>query len=140
MNNPVWIGFLISAVVFTTSCDTSISEYEPKNEDEKQIISLLSTFVDAGNAGDLATIAVSFHDSGTYKSVRGAQITKNQIAETKPEWWTVSGNVRLANPKMTVSKDRAKVVVTAKHGAHYKTTTVFTVVKENQRWLILKVE
>ena len=140
MKKARWVCSILSTALVLFSCDTSIGDYQPRSEDEKKIIALLAAFVDAGNAGDLAAIQASFHDQGSYKNVRGGKITKNQIPQTDPEFWTVAGKVQLKNPKLQVSDNRAEVIVTAKHGAHFTATTVFTLTKEDNRWLIVKVE
>ena len=140
MKKVFLIGLVICLVHLFTSCEKSLTDYQAKSEDEKQIIERLNLFVDAGNRGDVAAIQDSFHTDGTYKSVRGARITRSQIPETKPEWWTVSGKVALKDPRLQITGERAEVIVTARHGAHYKTTTVYTLAKENGRWLILGVE
>jgi hypothetical protein len=77
------------------SCETSIKEYKPKNENEKQIIALLNTYVEARNSGNLKILRSTFHDNGIYISGRGREIKANEILDTKPEWWTSDGDVKL---------------------------------------------
>ena len=87
-------GAIISLCMVLSSCDSSLNDYQPQNEDERQIAELLITFQDACNNGDIGTLQALFHDNGTYESVRGGQITKGQIAETDPDWWTVGWRKR----------------------------------------------
>ena len=76
MKNIISIGIVLFTVLLSFSCETSINEYKPKSDDEKQIIALLNTYVDSCNNGDLKRLQASFHEGGIYKSVRGGQSQK----------------------------------------------------------------
>jgi hypothetical protein len=140
MKRIIFIGFLLSTVLLFISCETSINEYKPKNEKEKQIIALLNTFVDSCNNGDLKRLQDTFHDGGIYNSVRGGQVTKSEITQKDPEWFTVAGKIELKNPEFEINGNLATILVTARHGNHYKGASLFTLVKEDNQWLIMKVE
>ena len=140
MKRALLIGFIISAFLLFNSCDTPLNDYQPKSEDEKQIIVLLNTYLEANNSGDLINLQKTFHDNGIYKSVRGGQVTKSQITETQPEWFTIAGKIELLNSEIEINSKDATVLVTEKHGTHYKTAGLYTLVKENGHWLIMKRE
>ena len=53
MKKTFSIGLFLTAFLFFSSCDTPLNEYKPKSDDEKQIIALLNTYVDARNKKDL---------------------------------------------------------------------------------------
>ena len=46
----------ISLIILFNSCDTPINEYKPKSDDEKRMIALLNTYVEARNKQDLKGI------------------------------------------------------------------------------------
>jgi len=140
MKRTLFIIFILSIFLLFNSCDTPLNEYQAKNEDEKQIIALLNTFLEANNSGDLINLQKTFHDNGIYKSLRGGQVTKSQITETQPEWFTIAGKIELKNPEIKIAENEATVQVKSKHGAHFTSSEIFTLIKENNRWLIMKVE
>ena len=138
MKRILFVVLSLSSLLISTSCDTPIEKYKPKNEDEKQIIALLNTFCDACNSGDLAELQSIFHEEGIFNSVRGGKVTKSQMTEKEPEWFTISGKIKLKNPKITFGNNEARVTVQGKHGTHYTTGHRFTLAKENDRWLIME--
>ena len=140
MKRIIFIWIVLSTFLQFISCETSINEYKPKNDDEKQIIALLNTYVDSCNNGDLKRLQTTFHDGGIYNSVRGGQVTKSEITQKDPEWFTIAGKIQLKNPEFEINGNKATVLVTARHGKHYKGASLFTLVKEDKQWLIMKVE
>lgn len=128
----------ILLVLVLNSCDTPLKEYSPKNEDEKNIIALLNTYCDARNSADLEKLQETFHDNGIYISGRGGQFTKEKIVETNPKDW-LDNKVDLYDPEFKISGNEAKVTMTAKYGT-FKTTQIYSLVNENNNWLIMKVE
>ena len=124
-------GILITTFVLLNSCDTPLNEYQPKSKDEKQISALLNAFIEARNSGDLTRLQSTFHDDGLYISNQGIRVPKAQIADTQPERWIDHGTVQLLNPEIEISNTDAKVRVTEKHRAHFKTPGIYTLRKEN---------
>jgi hypothetical protein len=140
MKRAFLIGFIISALLLFNSCDTPLNDYQPKSEDEKQIIVLLNTYLDARNNGDLNRLQSAFHDNGIYISSDGIKVPKAEIVKTESEWWVGGGRIELLNPEIEINSKDATVLVTEKHGTHYKTAGLYTLVKENGHWLIMKRE
>jgi hypothetical protein len=140
MKRAFLIGFIISALLLLNSCDTPLNDYQPKSEDEKQIIVLLNTYRDARNNGDLNRLQSAFHDNGIYISSDGIKVPKAEIVKTESEWWVGVGRIELLNPEIEINSNDATVLVTEKHGTHYKTAGLYTSVKENGHWLIMKRE
>ena len=136
MKRIVIFSVIVASIFLYISCDTPISKYETKDADEKQIVSLLNTFCDACNSGDLTKLQSIFHDDGVFNSVRGGKVTKSKMTEKNSEWFTISGKIKLKNPNFTIGDDDATVTVQGKHGAHYTTGHRFTLIKVNDRWLI----
>jgi len=138
MKNILLIGLFLNIVLLFISCDTPINEYKPKSDDEKQIIALLNTYVEARNSGNLKILRSTFNDDGVYISGRGREIKASEIVNTKPEWWTSDGEVKLYDPEITINGNKASVMTTARYGT-YKTAHIYTLINENGNWLIMKV-
>jgi hypothetical protein len=139
MKNLLFALVTISIIILFNSCDTQLNDYQAKNENEKQIIALLNTYVDARNSGNLKILYSTFHDNGIYISGRGREIKANEILDTKPEWWTSDGDVKLYDPKITINGNKASVMTTAKYGS-FSTAHIYTLINESGKWLIMKVE
>ena len=84
MKRALLIGFIISALLLFNSCDTPLNEYKPKSDDEKQIIALLNTYLDARNKKDLAGIQATFHKDGIYYEGMGGEFKASEIHKYRP--------------------------------------------------------
>jgi hypothetical protein len=140
MKRALLIGIIISALFLFNSCDIPLNEYKPKSDDEKQIIALLNTYADARNKGDLNLLQSTFQDNGVYISNDGIKVPKAEIVKTESEWWVSGGKFELLNPEIKINSKDATVLATEKHGTHFKTAGLYTLVKENGNWLIMKRE
>jgi hypothetical protein len=140
MKRALFIGIIISALLLFNSCDTPLNEYKPKSDDEKQIIALLNTYADARNKGDLNRLQSTFQDNGVYISNDGIKVPKAEIVKTESEWWVSGGKFEVLNPEIKINSKDATALATEKHGTHFKTAGLYTLVKENGNWLIMKRE
>jgi hypothetical protein len=131
---------VLTTLLLFNSCGTPLNEYQAKSEDEKQIIVLLNTYLDARNNGDLNRLQSTFRDNGVYISNGGIKVPKAEIVKTESEWWVMAGRVELLNPEIKINGKDATVLATEKHGTHHKTASLYTLVKENGHWLIMKRE
>jgi hypothetical protein len=138
MKRIIFIWIVLSTVLLFISCETSINEYKAKSDDEKQIIAVLDTYLDARNSGNLKILQSTFHDDGVYISGRGREIRASEIVNTKPEWWTSDGEVKLYDPEITINGNKASVMTTAKYGS-YSTAHIYSLINEKGNWLIMKV-
>ena len=143
MQRILYVIFVLAGFLLFNSCDTPLSEYVPKDDEEKNIVNLLNTYIDARNNGDMNTLASLFLDNGQYVAGVGRTFTKSQIAESQPAWWVQMGKIRLLNSEFTITGNEARVSSTAKWGKGLSAspyTHVATLVKEDGRWLFLKIE
>ena len=138
MKRTFFIGLFLAASFLLNSCDTQLNDYQAKNENEKQIIAVLNTYLDARNSGNLKNLQSTFHDDGVYISGRGREIKASEIVNTKPEWWTSDGEVKLYDPEITINGNKASVMTTAKYGS-YSTAHIYSLINEKGNWLIMKV-
>ena len=139
MTRALLISLAVSTLLLFNSCDSSIEKYNPKNEDEKKIISLLNTYCATRNSADLKKLQSTFHDDGIYISGDGGQFTKEKILETNPKDW-LDHKVELYNPEIKINGNKAQVITLAKYfSGTYKVTQYYDLVNENNQWLIMKV-
>lgn len=139
MKRIIFIGFLLSTVLLFISCDTPINEYKPKSDDEKQIIALLNTYIDARNKKDLKGMQATFTKDGIYYGGMGGEFKASEFLNTDPEFWTSSGELRLYDPKITINGNVAKIALVTLYGTAGRFEAAYTLVKENGNWLIKKV-
>jgi hypothetical protein len=132
----VFINFILSFIVLFNACDTPINEYKPKNDDEKQIVTLLQTLTDARNNEDVIGMQSTFHDNWKYIAGNGVEFTKSQIATSDPKMWTSYGKFGITDPDIKINGNEAQVSMNTWFGkARFQ--AAYTLVKENGNWLIL---
>lgn len=109
----------------------SLEEYVPVNYDEKEIITLLSTFNTAKLERDLEKYLACLCDNGSYMFGGGLIVSKEYLKFMLPEFWTAldAGNMQvfpssreslngnffdgqLFDPKIQIDGNKAKVVTT----------------------------
>jgi hypothetical protein len=140
MKRTLLFLIIISVYFLFNSCDTPINEYQSKNEDEQEIVDLLLRYTDAVNKGDTEKILTLFQDDGEFVTGRGrVSLAKEKMSKRKPEDWLDDGKRTLYNPEITLTGNEAKVLLQARFG-NYKTAKLFTLIKENDEWLIFKRE
>ena len=138
MNKAMLIILLLLSFFLICSCSIPIEEYQAKNEDEKDIINLLIRYTEIINTGDSEKIIAFFHENGEYVTVPGnVALSREKMTERKPEDWLYDGKRKFYNPEITLNDNEAKVMVHAKFGK-YTTAIIFTLVKENDKWLIMQ--
>jgi hypothetical protein len=139
MRNSLFALVTISLIILFNSCDTPINEYKPKSDDEKQIIALLNTYVEARNKKDLQAMQATFTKDAIYYGGTGAVIKASEIPTSDPEWWAMYGNLKLYDPKITINGNEAKIALVTLYGTAGRFEAAYTLVKENGNWLIKKV-
>lgn len=75
-------------------CDTPIDRYEPKSEDEKEILSVLIEYQNAKNNFDLDQLLSLMHEKGKFSFQCGLMVSKSDLKELLPGYWAEikSGN------------------------------------------------
>jgi len=139
MRNSLFALVTISLIILFNSCDTPINEYKPKSDDEKQIIALLNTYVDARNKKDLKGMQATFTKDGIYYGGMGGEFKASEFLNTDPEFWTSYGELTLYDPKITINGNVAKIALVTLYGTAGRFEAAYTLVKENGNWLIKEV-
>ena len=114
--------------------------FKAKNEDEKQMIALLQTHNYARNSGDLKSLQSLYHENAVYITGDGIKSPKPEIVNAAPNNWLDANKVKLLNPEIKTNGDEVEIIVKVKAGAHYTTSKIFFLAKENDKWLIIRVK
>ena len=138
MNRLTLIFLFLLSFLLICSCSTPIEEYQAKNDDEKDIIDLLIRYTEAVNTGDSEKIVTLFHENGKYVTGRGdIALSREKMTKWKPEDWLYDGERKFYNPEISLNGNEAEVMVHVKF-EKYTTAIIFTLVKENDKWLIMR--
>ena len=146
MNKVLHLFFTFTVLMTFNSCDTPINKYNAKSEDEKQIIKLLNDYQSSRNGNDMAKLRSTFHEEGVYISKDGIEWTKSKLQEQPEKWYKGQGsleemgNINLYNPQIKINENNATVDIMAKYGKVYTEAHKFSLVKENNDWLIMRME
>ena len=135
MKRILYINVILCSVLLFISCDTPLTEFKTKNEDEKQIVDLLQKYVDTRNGLDIKGIRSTFHDDGIYYKGMGGELKASDIESADPEIWSRGGELKMTDPDIKINGEEALVTVNTWYG-NAKFQAAFTVVKENGHWLI----
>lgn len=131
---------IIFSIAIVCSCGTPIEKYQAKSKDEKEIVDVLIKFTEVVNSGDTEEVLKLFHEKGEFVTGRGrVSIPRQELAKRKPEDWLDDGLRKFYNPEIEIKGNEAKVLLEARFG-NYKTPKIFTLVKENNHWIIMKRE
>lgn len=131
----------IAVLLVLCSCDTSINKYVPINDDEKDIIETLNTYLESRNSNDVKKLASLFADDGEYIGGDGNIIKgKDGVANSDPGWWTYYGKQKLFNLDINIKESNAIVSTTGKWGAATKYPQIFYLTKDDKKWIFSKIE
>ena len=140
MKRFFYISFFLATFLVLNSCNTPLNEYDPKNDAEKNITDLLNTYLDARNNGDINRLQSTFHDNATYFHIESKiTFTKIKIIDSDPEWW-VNHKVELFNPVIKINDNDATVSVAGESAGLERCRHIYTLIKEDGKWLIMKGE
>jgi hypothetical protein len=87
--------------------------------------------------GDGNKILELFNENGVYVTPRGREtLSREQISKRD---WLEAGPRNLFNPKIQINGNESTAIVEVRFG-NYKVPKVFNMTKENNKWLITKIE
>ena len=152
-------SFIIFAFIFFCRCDSPIEKYASRNEDEKEIISVLIRYQNAKNRFDLKRLLSLLHENGEFSFQCGLMVSKAKLAKMLPEFWTgiksgdasvfpmvhecINGDYyksgRLNNPQIEINGNKAEATVLFAKGLS-RVLQYFSLLRENNRWLITRAE
>lgn len=153
------VFLIIIIMVVSSCCDAPIEEYKPKNQDEREILSLLTQYQDAKSHFDIERYLSSLHDKGLFTFQCGRMVEKAVLEEELPAFWVdiQSGNAavfpivhecingdyfksgELNNLQLEVNHEKAEATVLFTKGV-CRVALYFSMLRENDRWLITRTE
>jgi hypothetical protein len=136
-----------------------ISKYEPVNQDERDIISMLIQYQEAKNNQDIERLLPLLHDNGEFALQCGRMVTKSVLKIELPAFWydIHSGNATnfpivhecingelyktgtLNNPKIHINNGISKTTVLFTKGV-CRVSFYVSMILENDRWWITRTE
>ena len=139
---------------------TRIDRYLSKNDDEAQIIALISAFNNAKTEYNLETYLACLSDHGTFMFGGSIMVSKKELSHLLPPFWAdrqkgyilsrpiaredLNGNFFegiLYDPILTVENDQAQAVVTfVTPIMRWKTKLFLDFRKQNGLWQISRLE
>lgn len=152
----VLISGIILVYLYAMLSGTPISKYIPKNEDEQHIMTLISTFHQAGLNHDLGTYLACLDDGGSFMFSGSLMVSKVELAKLLPTFWqelesgnmlvmansreSLNGNFlsgRFYNPVIVLKGKEAEAVVTfITPVLRWKTKLFLQLQKQKGYWLI----
>jgi hypothetical protein len=158
-NTSHFCFLLIIALAILSCSDAPISRYEPKNQDEREIISLLVHYQDARNDLDIDRFLSLLHDNGEFGFQCGRMVSKAVLKKELPLFWAdiQSGNTtvipivhecingdyyrtgQLANPHIEIVNETAVGTVLFTKGV-CRVPLYFTMSRDMGGWRITRTE
>ncbi len=135
---------------------TPITQYKPKNDDERALTQVFIKYITSRNNRDASTFLSTLHKDCKYMVTKDFTATKDELETLLPELWMQNDDnnaafgrcmawecwhenyyrtVMLINPKFRISKDRAYVEFKIVSGI-FMDDNYFDLVKEDNDWLI----
>ncbi len=139
MRRILFASSILSVLVLLISCGTPLEQYQPKNETEKELTETLLRHANARVSGDADKILAGFHDNCQVSLRPNVMLSKQQLSELKADDWTYDGKVYFSDPKFDIEGDKAIVNLKLNVGVAGNRNSHYTMVKENDEWLISNV-
>jgi hypothetical protein len=150
---------LIFTFTLFCCCDTPIDKYQPQDQDEKEILSVLIQYQNAKNHFEIDQLLSFLHENGKFSFQCGVMVSKVKLKELLPGFWAgikagnaavfpmthecVNGDYyksgKLNNLQIEIGNDKAEVTVLFTKGFS-RVLQYFSMVRENDRWLITRTE
>lgn len=151
---------LLALSLFGMYSGTRIDRYIPRNDDERQIVKLLSTFQKAKREYDLEAYLACLSDKGEFMFGGSIMVSKTELKKLLPPFWAdrktnhintrpssreeLNGNFFdgiFYDPVIKVNKDKAKAIVTfVTPIIRWKTKLFLDFRKHNGSWHISLLE
>lgn len=146
-------------MIFWFGCGTRISDIQPKNQSEKEILSVLIEYQNAKNERDIDRLLDLLHSTGEFTYACGIMVSKAELRENLPSFWAELDNERLKNvpmaheclngdyyttgilrdPEIIVSGESANVKVWFTRPLWSSLLQFFSLVREDGRWRITRI-
>ena len=123
------------SICFISGCGTKLEDYEPKNEQEKEIKGLLIEFTKARNDYNVPGI-VSLLADDCKINIWTRELSKSEFAQWKAKDLEGSGQYRFTNPEIRVTDDHAMAKLRCSQGFFVTLAFSFKMIRQNNGWMI----
>ncbi|MBC2735284.1 MAG: hypothetical protein HF981_13075 [Desulfobacteraceae bacterium] len=158
-NKCLSFSLMLFTCLITCSCGAPIEKYEPRSQDEKEIVSVLVEYQEAKNGFDLERLLYLLHEKGEFTFQCGMMVSKNRLKEMLPGFWAklssgdsavipivhecINGDYyntgKLHNLQIEIHRDKALATVLFAKGV-CRVPLYVTMRREDARWLITRTE
>ena len=141
MCKKLFLPNLLLLIFFSYSYAQSIKlqDYIPKNQDEVAIIQMLKSYSEGWQTKDKQKILACCNDNIELMDYHGKYLTKTEMIKTNVNDWTTTTWFGFYDPKIMIDGNKATVNLGVATGKRYMALTL-RMLRENQKWLILKHE
>lgn len=158
--SPLWPAFclLVLCLIFWCGCGTPVSDIQPRNQSEREILSLLTLYQDAKNDRNMDGLMDLLHPAGEFSYGCGVMVSKAELAKNLPAFWAgldkellktvpmahecLNGDYYttgiLREPEIVVSGDRAHVTVWFTRPLWSSLLQFFNLTREEGTWRITR--
>ena len=143
MKSILFRTIFLSVLLLIFGCaQTKVIEYQAKSAEEKEVVDVLVKTEKAIQNRNLGEFMASFHDNATIQLPSDGYerqfVSKRQYEEfLESGWWDEYSAGVLANPKITMSGDKATLICFSP-GDNVLLRHTFNLIKENEKWSIIK--
>jgi len=141
--NQLSIVLLLLALVFgCASTSTTVTKAQIVSMDEKAIQAVFIEYEKAWNRQDAKGVIVFFHQNA--QIMTGAKrkiVSTEEYVNIVPQKFEQVGSMTFDDPKIEITGDKAKVAITSQFSRGVKEVKfIFSMVLQNNKWLIMKQE
>ena len=138
-------ALLLSVLVFCFGCatpSTTTKRDKPVSAGEKAIKAVLMEYQKAWNKQDPRGVIAFYHQNAQIMTGAARKIVStNQYVDIIPQRYEQFGSITFGVPKIKITGNKARVKVTSGFSRGLKKVKfVFSMVKQNSRWLVMKQE
>lgn len=155
-----WVPFFtaILCMILGFGCGTEISDTQPRNQSEQEILSVLTVYQEAKNERDMEKLMDLLHPAGEFSYACGIMVSKTELAEKLPAFWDELDNELLKtvpmaheclngdyyatgilrDPEISVTGSHANVKVWFTRPLWSSLLQFFTLVREKGQWRITR--
>ena len=135
MNQFINCGQAIFLIFLLSACGTPLHDYNPKNEKEKEIKSLLVEFTKYRNNYDVNNMFSCLADNCIINFYGGSLTKASFVSRMKRSDLESRGKFKYTNPKFNIADKSAQVSIDFHQGIT-SYTVYFKMVRENSGWKI----
>jgi hypothetical protein len=143
MKRHLGYGLLLTALFIIHACGngTRLQDYEAKNEQEKEIKSLLVEYVTARNNYDVQKMASYLSEDARIGFLDNRTFSKSEFASTfKARDFEAWGKYDCFDPDIKISDNVAEIKMKYKESLLNRGVYRFKMNRRNNRWMITEVD